>query len=772
MGNIPIENVPNAPKTGAMGLAGANYRTHPLAGVTRGKTPSFASAIRSVGPVLHPYLGSIAKQQAAAGRNLGSAIGQVGGMLGDINQRMLRAENAADEARVDNILTSARQTFAENKVGTDPNTWGEQWGEVAKGVEDQVAGLGLSGYMEDKTKRDLIAFNGSQEVSIRAEQFTTRIAENTAEMGLSAENDFDGGDWDRFEVKMKEMDKLGYLSPGELEPMLKERRKEFVERELINRAVNDPTTVLMELEMRNAESGKLLQHTELDASERLKLENKIKTFENEKTANELQNILRMDDESPDQVGQSLSALDTLWDTGKLTRGELNYWKQQLTLNAPLDTERYNEVHDSIMAMDFEGDTRDNRGEGYRELTARIAGFPKDDRSYLIGLLNGQASRAGKRDKISEAWNDAGDALKRYKEYRKFGDARIEKRDEAGNIIPDPTTGEPSYQKEIDPVRNEKIEEDYRAAQRWLRDQALKKSDMPWPEVKKELQDYMSKYNRGETAELIQPRGVRPLAIKAKETELNSLLKERLSKDLKKAIPTTDELDGSGVIDYIGAEQGGTVGYGVQNGDAMGTRKTEQVGVKGNFSMVTVSHVKKHLGGNLADHAQAFIDAGKEYGIDPRFLASISKLETGNGTSPAFLRGNNAMGISTRKGPRYDFKTVRDSIFQQARSLTRDGGYYEGAASIQAIGDIYAPSGAENDFRGTNHSWANNVKKFYDEMVGSSKAITTLTQFDVSGMTWPEVSGEYYNRKPDGMSSEQAFTDLAELRARWENEKTF
>lgn len=139
-------------------------------------------------------------------------------------------------------------------------------------------------------------------------------------------------------------------------------------------------------------------------------------------------------------------------------------------------------------------------------------------------------------------------------------------------------------------------------------------------------------------------------------------------------------------------------------------------VKGNFSFVSADDLRPHLGENLRPYAQDFVEAGREYGLDPRFLAAISKLETGNGTSPAFRRGNNAMGISNSRGPLYNFKTPRESIFRQARSLARPDGYYKGAKTIEEIGRIYAPPGAGNDPRGTNSYWPRGVGKFYAEMI--------------------------------------------------------
>ena len=111
---------------------------------------------------------------------------------------------------------------------------------------------------------------------------------------------------------------------------------------------------------------------------------------------------------------------------------------------------------------------------------------------------------------------------------------------------------------------------------------------------------------------------------------------------------------------------------------------------------------------LRPHAQDFLDAAKEYGLNPRFLAAVSALETGGGTSRAFREKNNAMGISDNSGP-VAMDSVRDSIFKQAKTLARADGPYRNAQTIDEIGAIYAPPGASNDPRGTNGGWSDGVK---------------------------------------------------------------
>lgn len=116
-----------------------------------------------------------------------------------------------------------------------------------------------------------------------------------------------------------------------------------------------------------------------------------------------------------------------------------------------------------------------------------------------------------------------------------------------------------------------------------------------------------------------------------------------------------------------------------------------------------------LPGPLKKYADTFQKMGEKYGVDPRFLASISMHETGKGTSSAFRNKNNAMGISNRRGP-IRMGSVEQSIERMAKTLSKPNGYYKGKSTIGQIGKVYAPVGASNDPNGLNGYWAKGVAK--------------------------------------------------------------
>lgn len=122
---------------------------------------------------------------------------------------------------------------------------------------------------------------------------------------------------------------------------------------------------------------------------------------------------------------------------------------------------------------------------------------------------------------------------------------------------------------------------------------------------------------------------------------------------------------------------------------------------------------------LRPYAKDFIEAGKEFKVDPALLASIAMHETGLGTSKAFKEGNNLMGISNRTGVVYypDQNSATNSIKHMARLLGTSSIYkpYRDSHSIEELAKIYAPVGAENDPRGYNQHWASGVGKFLAQL---------------------------------------------------------
>lgn len=112
----------------------------------------------------------------------------------------------------------------------------------------------------------------------------------------------------------------------------------------------------------------------------------------------------------------------------------------------------------------------------------------------------------------------------------------------------------------------------------------------------------------------------------------------------------------------------------------------------------------------------FTETGNDHGIDPKFLTAVSIFETGGGTSSAFRKKRNAMGVSNASGP-ISFESHKASIDRMARVLASPNGPYAGASTIDEIARIYSPPGAGNDPNKTNHLWPFEVKKIYRRLGG-------------------------------------------------------
>lgn len=135
----------------------------------------------------------------------------------------------------------------------------------------------------------------------------------------------------------------------------------------------------------------------------------------------------------------------------------------------------------------------------------------------------------------------------------------------------------------------------------------------------------------------------------------------------------------------------------------------------NNSGITAEQLNGRLKGALSGQGQTFINAGKQYGIDPAFLASISMFETGNGSSSAARNKHNAMGISNSRGP-IAFNSIESSIYAGARNL-RNNYVNQGLTFVAQIQRKYCPVGAENDPNGTNGEWRNGVTNNLRRLIG-------------------------------------------------------
>lgn len=119
--------------------------------------------------------------------------------------------------------------------------------------------------------------------------------------------------------------------------------------------------------------------------------------------------------------------------------------------------------------------------------------------------------------------------------------------------------------------------------------------------------------------------------------------------------------------------------------------------------------------SLNDIERDIYDKAVEIGLTHEqgiLLISISKHETGNWKSNAFINKNNFGGVMCSDGLRI-YDTYNDGL-NGFVNLLKNRYFDKGLDTIEKIGAVYCPIGAANDPKGVNKHWIPNVTKFYNE----------------------------------------------------------
>ena len=152
------------------------------------------------------------------------------------------------------------------------------------------------------------------------------------------------------------------------------------------------------------------------------------------------------------------------------------------------------------------------------------------------------------------------------------------------------------------------------------------------------------------------------------------------------------------------------------------------------------------GGVLEGMGQDFLDIGHEFGIDPAFLAAITKSENNYGHDLSGILGHegskhNVMSIldANHNPEKYDMGSYRENIREMAKQLRRY--YIEGAShgydnrrTARQIQEIYCPSGAEG-----GEGWLHNIPTAYADMQriqGSLNGVSRSTRTSNSSGNMP------------------------------------
>lgn len=112
-------------------------------------------------------------------------------------------------------------------------------------------------------------------------------------------------------------------------------------------------------------------------------------------------------------------------------------------------------------------------------------------------------------------------------------------------------------------------------------------------------------------------------------------------------------------------------------------------------------------GKLNGYGDKIIQLSQEKGIDPVLFASISLHETAWGKSNAIQSKNNPGGLMTSSGL-MSFATLDEGLESMARTLYNRI-IVDGLLTIEKLGSVYAPIGADNDPTGLNNHWVPTVE---------------------------------------------------------------
>lgn len=106
-------------------------------------------------------------------------------------------------------------------------------------------------------------------------------------------------------------------------------------------------------------------------------------------------------------------------------------------------------------------------------------------------------------------------------------------------------------------------------------------------------------------------------------------------------------------------------------------------------------------------------AGEQYGVDPKLLEAIERLESGHYTSPLYLNNNNTWGAWGG----YDwmlFNSREESTMALAKCL-RENYYDQGLVELEDIGAKYCPDKVATTDRNEAMEWACSVRAIYNEL---------------------------------------------------------
>lgn len=127
-------------------------------------------------------------------------------------------------------------------------------------------------------------------------------------------------------------------------------------------------------------------------------------------------------------------------------------------------------------------------------------------------------------------------------------------------------------------------------------------------------------------------------------------------------------------------------------------------------------VKQELTCNYDEVSCKIYNKAKELGMNEeqaKITIAISRWETGNYTSKAFIEKNNVGGMMCKDGL-INYNSLDEGIHAFVKNLKNN--YFDiGLDTIDKIKTKYCPDNAKNDPNGLNKYWLNGVKEIYNTL---------------------------------------------------------
>jgi len=181
----------------------------------------------------------------------------------------------------------------------------------------------------------------------------------------------------------------------------------------------------------------------------------------------------------------------------------------------------------------------------------------------------------------------------------------------------------------------------------------------------------------------------------------------------------------GYFEEFKGSAGSCAGAGAGGGAADGTMSVKYNAE--NEGKVTAQLLDSYLGGTLKGLGQAYVEYGKQYGIEPTFLAAISRHETANGTSDLSKDSRHNLGgikcpskankekfgIKCSSGEYATFASLEKSLEYKAY-LIKTSYVDKGKDTVGSIQKTYCPDGD-----GQCGVWVKNVTGYMNDIYGKA-----------------------------------------------------